>query len=144
MVVLKRLLGSLRRATGKDLTALSDESLQRLLSGEADERKHALEEAFQSILENASTLRDGTALEQSGATESLDELGTCKAKCEELENWLADTRFDLQKSESKCDHLQTQLSKALEDLSKNLSAPPASISSPKACKSGSSSDEVEC
>ena len=146
MVVLKRLLGSLGREIGKDLASLTDESLQRLLSGEADDRKRALEEAFQSIFENASILREGVAihpLQHSEATESLDELGTYKVKCEELENWLADTRFDLQKSESKCDHLQNQLNKACEDLSRYSAAPPTlSISSPKPCKGGSSSDEV--
>lgn len=146
MVVLKRLLVSLRRAIGKDSSALSDESLQRLLSGETDDRKCALEEAFQSILENACIFGDGTAtapMEYSNATESQDELDTYKAKCEELENWLADARFDLQKSESKCDHLQAQLSKALEDLDKCSTVPSVCGSSPKVCqKSSSSIDEV--
>lgn len=147
MVVLKRLLVSLRRAIGKDSSALSDESLQRLLSGETDDRKCALEEAFQSILENACIFGDGTAtapMEYSNATESQDELDTYKAKCEELENWLADARFDLQKSESKCDHLQAQLSKALEDLDKCSTVPSVCGSSPKVCqKSSSSIDENE-
>ena len=145
MVVLKRLLVSLRRAIGKDSSALSDESLQRLLSGETDDRKCALEDAFQSILENVGTFGDRTtaiSVENSSATESLDELDTYKAKCEELENWLADARFDLQKSETKCDHLQTQLSKALEDLNKCSTVPSVCGSSPKVCQSSCPVDEV--
>ncbi|KAL5473016.1 hypothetical protein EMCRGX_G027456 [Ephydatia muelleri] len=143
MVVLKRLLVSLRRAIGKDSSALSDESLQRLLSGETDDRKCALEDAFQSILENVGTCTTAISVENSSATESLDELDTYKAKCEELENWLADARFDLQKSETKCDHLQTQLSKALEDLNKCSTVPSVCGSSPKVCQSSCPIDENE-
>lgn len=146
MAVLKRLLGSLRNSTGKDSVALSDENLQHLLSGEVEERKRVLEGAFQSILENTSVVRQCTVTtsgEESGTAKHLEELDTYKAKCEELENWLADARFDLQKSESKCDHLQTQLNKALEDLNKLSVTPAAPTSSPKACKSSSPIDENE-
>ena len=75
---------------------------------------------LRSLLDSLTTRKDSLTLSR-----LQDEITANELHREEMENSLADARFDLQKTQSRCDRLELQLSDALEELKKrpNSQAP---------------------
>ena len=71
-----------------------------------------------ALLGGLQTRQDATHLKK-----LQDEVGLYEAKMEQLENALADAKFDLQKAQSRCDQLEVQLADVVEELHSRPSLP---------------------